>query len=149
MPPSIVKKITSFQVKTVDTPSTPTALLEREGLLEGKTYKIKPPNSEHAVYITINDQDGKPYEIFLNCKCPESHSWFMATTRLISAILRTGHDPTFMVNELKDIADPKGGYFYPREGYIASIQAHIGLVLERHLCNLSEVSTTKTNHNGT
>lgn len=106
---------------------------EREEILSGSTYKIKSPTSDHALYVTINDRDGKPYEIFLNCKCPESYGWLLTVTRLMSAIFREGIDPTFMIEELKNVHDPKGGYHYKGAGYIPSTAAHIALILEKHL----------------
>jgi len=110
-----------------------TALPERAETLTGATYKIKPPTSDHALYVTINDLNGKPYEIFVNTKCPIHHSWLSAITRLISAIFRTGQDCSFVVEELKAVRDPSGGYFYPKMGYVNSIQAHIGIILEKHI----------------
>lgn len=132
MPVKLEKKIVDCAVKSnVVIPLTP--LTEREESLSGATYKIKPPTSDHAIYVTINDHNGKPYEIFVNTKCPTHHSWLSAVTRLISAIFRTGQDCSFVIDELKAVKDPSGGYFYPKMGYVDSVQAHIGIILERHI----------------
>ncbi len=53
--------------------------LSRPEQLPGSTYKISWPESEHALYITINDivQDGRrrPFEIFINSKNMEHYAW--------------------------------------------------------------------------
>ncbi|MBW7921045.1 MAG: adenosylcobalamin-dependent ribonucleoside-diphosphate reductase [Rubellimicrobium sp.] len=104
--------------------------------LEGATYKLKWPDSEHAIYITVNDimQDGvqRPFEIFINSKNMEHFAWTVALTRMISAVFRRGGDVTFVVEELKAVFDPRGGAWM--EGrYIPSILAAIGGVIEKHM----------------
>jgi ribonucleoside-diphosphate reductase alpha chain len=78
--------------------------LDRPEDLPGKTYKIKWPGSDHAIYITINDviQDGRrrPFEIFINSKNMEHYAWTVALTRMISAVFRRGGDVSFVVEEL-------------------------------------------------
>ena len=117
---------------------------QRPQLLEGTTYKIKPPVVDHAIYITINDiyvQDDegvvyrRPYEVFLNSKNVEHFAHEIAITRLISAVFRKGGDCSFIVDELSNVFDPKGGYHIPksRGRYAPSIIAHIGYVIERHM----------------
>ena len=87
--------------------------LDRPEDLPGKTYKIKWPGSDHAIYITINDvmQDGRrrPFEIFINSKNMEHYAWTVALTRMISAVFRRGGDVSFVVEELKAVFDPRGG----------------------------------------
>jgi len=108
--------------------------------LYGKTYKIKTPLSAQGLYITINDikePNGKmrPFEIFINSKNLQHFSWMVAMTRLISAVFRRTSDPSFLVEELKSIFDPNGGYF--RDGrYVPSLVAEIGDVIEQHLRSL-------------
>lgn len=119
--------------------------IKRPEHLTGSTYKIKTPHSDHAMYITINDmvlnegtefESKVPYEIFINSKNMENFQWILATTRLISAIWRKGGDATFLVDELRAVFDPKGGY-YKRGGlYMPSIVAEIGLTIETHLLKL-------------
>lgn len=128
----IDQKITGVKVKTDETPP-PTMPLEREEVLQGATYKIKNPASDHAIYITINNLNDRPYEIFVSSKCPESYSWLLTFTRMMSALFRTGIDPTFMIEELKGVIDPKGGYYAKGLGFIPSVQAHIAIVLEKHM----------------
>ncbi len=110
--------------------------LDRPAALEGATYKLKFPGSEHAIYITINDivQGGhrRPFEVFINSKNMEHFAWTVALTRMISAVFRRGGDVSFVVEELKAVFDPRGGAWI--EGrYVPSILAAIGGVIERHL----------------
>ncbi len=93
--------------------------LERDAALAGYTYKLKWPESEHAIYVTINDieaPDGpgqparrRPFEIFINTKNLEHYAWTVALTRMISAVFRRGGDVTFVAEELKAVFDPQGG----------------------------------------
>lgn len=113
--------------------------LDRPEELEGATYKLKWPGSEHAIYITINDVtlNGRscPFEIFINSKNMEHYAWTVALTRMISAVFRRGGDVSFVVEELKAVFDPRGGAWM--EGrYIPSILAAIGGVIERHLVSI-------------
>jgi ribonucleoside-diphosphate reductase alpha chain len=113
--------------------------LDRPEDLPGKTYKIKWPGSDHAIYITINDvlQDGRrrPFEIFINSKNMEHYAWTVALTRMISAVFRRGGDVSFVVEELKAVFDPRGGQWM--EGrYVPSLLAAIGGVIERHLVEI-------------
>ena len=96
--------------------------VQRPEMLVGSTYKVKTPMSEHAMYITINDiilnegtehEARRPFEVFINSKNMDNFQWVVALTRLISAVFRKGGDTTFMVEELKAVFDPKGGYFKP------------------------------------
>ena len=104
--------------------------------LEGTTYKIKTPLSPDALYLTINDiienDKRRPYELFINTKNLQHFSWIVAMTRLISAVFRKEEDPSFLVDELKSIYDPNGGYF-SNGRFVPSLAADIGLVIDQHL----------------
>jgi len=110
--------------------------LERREVLPGFTYKLKWPESDHAIYITINDilQDGRrrPFEIFINSKNMEHYAWTVALTRMISAVFRRGGDVSFVVEELKAVFDPRGGQWMGGK-YVPSLLAAIGGVIEKHL----------------
>ncbi len=110
--------------------------LDRPQQLEGQTYKLKWPDSEHAIYVTINDiilnGHRRPFEIFINSKNMEHFAWTVALTRMISAVFRRGGDVSFVVEELKAVFDPRGGAWMQGK-YIPSILAAIGGVIERHL----------------
>ncbi|OMH37594.1 NrdJb [Motiliproteus sp. MSK22-1] len=116
--------------------------LDRPELLLGSTYKVKTPMSEHALYITINDivlnegtehEQRHPYEIFINSKNMEHFQWVLALTRVISAVFRKGGDAIFMVEELKAVFDPKGGYFKKGGKFMPSLVAEIGEAIESHM----------------
>jgi len=110
--------------------------LDRPPALTGSTYKINWPESDHAIYITVNDitQDGRrrPFEVFINSKNMEHYAWTVALTRMISAVFRRGGDVVFVVEELKAVFDPRGGYWM-RGHYVPSLLAAIGEVIENHM----------------
>ncbi len=117
--------------------------LDRPAALEGATYKLKWPGSEHALYITVNDVviagHRRPFEVFINSKNMEHFAWTVALTRMISAVFRRGGDISFVVEELKAVFDPRGGAWM--EGrYIPSILAAIGGVIERHLIEIGFIA---------
>lgn len=154
-------KITGYQVKTAEQEEARLATeaevqeqqrlaevvhmhesVQRPEMLVGSTYKVKTPVTEHAMYITINDiilnegsehEKRRPFEVFINSKNMDNFQWVVALTRLISAVFRKGGDTTFMVEELKAVFDPKGGYFKPGGVFMPSIVAEIGHAIERHM----------------
>ena len=122
--------------------------LERPDTLRGTTYKIKPPVASHAMHITINDivlnpgtehEHYRPFEIFINSKNMEHYAWTVALTRMISAVFRRGGDVSFVVEELKAVFDPRGGYWIEGE-YVPSLLAAIGDVIEKHLVSISFIT---------
>jgi ribonucleoside-diphosphate reductase alpha chain len=123
--------------------------LSRPEALPGQTYKINWPESEHAMYITINDvvQDGRrrPFEIFINSKNMEHYAWTVALTRMISAVFRRGGDVSFVVEEMKAVFDPRGGAWM--EGrYVPSLLAAIGDVIERHMIEIGFLPPKERSH---
>ncbi len=113
--------------------------LDRPGVLPGSTYKIRWPESDHAIYITINDviSDGRrrPFEVFINSKNTEHFAWTVALTRMISAVFRRGGDVSFVVDELKAVFDPRGGQWVDGK-YVPSLLAQIGGVIELHMIEI-------------
>ncbi len=116
--------------------------VERPEMLLGSTYKIKTPLSEHALYVTINDvvlnqgtdhEVRQPYEVFINSKNMDHFQWVVALTRVISAVFRKGGDVCFMVEELKSVFDPQGGYFKKGGKFMPSLVAEIGDAIEQHM----------------
>ena len=123
--------------------------LSRPEALPGQTYKINWPETEHAMYITINDvvQDGRrrPFEIFINSKNMEHYAWTVALTRMISAVFRRGGDVSFVVEEMKAVFDPRGGAWM--EGrYVPSLLAAIGDVIERHMIEIGFLPSRERDH---
>lgn len=122
---------------------------ERPEMLTGSTYKIKTPLSDHALYITINDvilnvgtdhEARRPFEIFINSKNMEHFQWVVALTRVISAVFRKGGDVTFLVEELKAVFDPQGGYFKSGGRFMPSLVAEIGDAIEAHMKNIGLIT---------
>ncbi|HEU0215171.1 MAG TPA: adenosylcobalamin-dependent ribonucleoside-diphosphate reductase [Stellaceae bacterium] len=123
--------------------------LSRPEALPGQTYKINWPESEHAMYITINDvvQDGRrrPFEIFINSKNMEHYAWTVALTRMISAVFRRGGDVSFVVEEMKAVFDPRGGAWMDGR-YVPSLLAAIGDVIERHMIEIGFLPPKERHH---
>ena len=113
--------------------------LDRPEALPGNTFKVRWPDSDHAMYITINDiiQDGRrrPFEVFINSKNMEHFAWTVGLTRMISAVFRRGGDVAFVVEELKAVFDPRGGQWVGGR-YVPSLLAAIGDVIERHMIDI-------------
>lgn len=154
----IDKKIAKFAVVKEDETATSTAQtllkdeaskvihmhekIERPEMLIGSTYKVKTPLSEHSLYVTINDvilnpgtqhELRRPFEIFINSKNMDHFQWIVALTRIISAVFRKGGDVTFLVEELRSVFDPRGGYFKKGGKFMPSLVAEIGDAIESHL----------------
>ena len=163
----IEKKIVSYrvqendeEVKVEQEAAAPelqqmTEYVERPERLIGSTYKIKTPLSEHAMYITVNDiilnedtddETRRPFEVFINSKNMEHFQWVVALTRLISAVFRKGGDATFMVEELKAVFDPKGGYFKKGGVFMPSIVAEIGYAIEDHMKHIGMINNELDDH---
>ena len=116
--------------------------VQRPEMLIGATYKIRTPLSEHSLYVTINDiilnagtehELRRPFEIFINSKNMDHFQWIVALTRIISAVFRKGGDVTFLVDEMRSVFDPRGGYFKKGGKYMPSLVAEIGDAIESHL----------------
>lgn len=156
----IDKKIVGYAIRKTEeapaqasTPATPVVMNEniaRPDFLLGSTYKIKPPISDHALYITINDiilNEGtdhevrRPYEIFINSKAMEHFQWVIALTRVISAVFRKGGDVTFLVEELRSVYDPNGGYYKKGGVFMPSLVAEIGAIIEKHMRTIGLIKT--------
>ncbi len=125
--------------------------LERPEVLIGSTYKVKTPVSDHAMYVTINDivlnegtehEKRRPFEIFINSKNLDHYQWIVALTRMMSAVFRKGGDVNFLVDELKAVFDPRGGYWQPGGRFMPSIIAELGYIIERHLVQIGLLQPT-------
>jgi hypothetical protein len=130
--------------------------LERPEMLIGSTYKVKTPVSDHAMYVTINDivlnegtefEKRRPFEIFINSKNLDHYQWIVALTRIISAVFRKGGDVTFLVDELKAVFDPRGGYWKPGGRFMPSIIAELGYIVEKHLIAIGLLTPTGLDEN--
>jgi hypothetical protein len=150
----IEKKIVDYSVAKEEAQAPATAATPEEDIVHmhenvarpemlfGSTYKIKTPLSEHALYVTINDiilnqgtphEVRRPFEVFINSKNMDHFQWIVALTRIISAVFRKGGDVTFLVEELRSVFDPSGGYFKKGGKFMPSLVAEIGDVIHCHL----------------
>jgi hypothetical protein len=129
--------------------------LDRPEALEGRTYKVKTPLSDHALYVTVNDvvlnagtahESRRPFEVFVNSKNMDHFQWIVALTRIVSAVFRKGGDCTFLVEELRSVFDPRGGYFKPGGRFMPSLVAEIGEIIERHLAGLGMLDHDADQH---
>ncbi|MGH7103694.1 MAG: adenosylcobalamin-dependent ribonucleoside-diphosphate reductase [Acetobacteraceae bacterium] len=131
-----VLEVKPSEAARATSPLTEHELLSRAEKLTGATYKLKWPDSEHALYVTINDIEHaglrRPLEIFVNSKNLEHYAWVVALTRMISAVFRRGGDVSFVAEELKQVFDPRGGR-WSNGTYVPSLVAAIGTILERHM----------------
>ena len=135
-PPAVAKPKDVYEAGGVVYMTQP---LDRPEALPGRTYKLRWPESEHAIYVTLNDivQDGRrrPFEIFINSKNMEHYAWTVGLTRMISAVFRRGGDVSFVVEELKAVFDPRGGSWMGGH-YVPSLLAAIGEVIEQHMIDI-------------
>lgn len=151
----IDQKIVGYKVLTEQQPvaaAEPQKDVMHEGfsrpeVLQGATYKVKSPNMDHAMYVTINDvvlnpgtehEERRPYEMFINSKNMEHYQWVVALTRVISAVFRKGGSVDFLVEELNAVFDPKGGHRRKGGTWMNSLVAELGRVLKEHLAREEE-----------
>jgi hypothetical protein len=151
MTTKITQKITAYRVKTETNTVAPTETesalesihegMKRPDVLHGATYTIKPPDETRAMSVTINDmvlnegtenEQKRPYEVFINSRSVDDAQWVMALTRITSAVFRKGGDIGFIADELKSVNDPSGGFFAKGKGYVPSLVSNVGMVLEDH-----------------
>jgi hypothetical protein len=161
MPTVIDKKITGYSIATPKVAESVVEVkpdiihmhegIERPEVLVGMTYKIKSPLVEHALYVTINDivlnagtdhEVRRPFEIFINSKSMEHFQWIVGFTRILSAVFRKGGDVIFLIEEMRSVFDPKGGYFKSGGKYMPSLIAEIGQVIEDHLVAIGAMKRT-------
>lgn len=108
--------------------------LKRPDVVDARVYKIKSPFVKFNVYVTlgyiIESGHKRPIEIFINSKDLTHSAQYAVLTRLISAIFRRAGDAHFILEELRSIYDPNGGYF--KDGkYIHSFYSEVADVIER------------------
>jgi ribonucleoside-diphosphate reductase alpha chain len=114
-------------------------LRQRAEVLNGRTYKIKWPNRNASLYLTINsDETGKPFEVFITSKDGTYSEWTTAVALLITAIFRQGGDIAFVPKELKQIQSMRDGAWINKR-YVGSLPAYIGQLIEQHLQGNSNV----------
>ncbi len=138
-----VLEVSKPEASDIERPDN-TAPMARPETLPGRTYKLRWPESDHAIYITVNDimetasggkHSRRPFEVFINSKNMEHYAWTVALTRMISAVFRRGGDVAFVVEELKAVFDPRGGQWMNGR-YVPSLLAAIGDTIEQHMIDI-------------
>ena len=112
--------------------------IARQEELPGATYKVvvETPERRYRVYVTINEQDGRPFEVFVRCDHPQLYEWTTALTLLVSWLLQRGLPLDAIGRELQIIhSGATSAHFLPGGGRCLSMVARIGAVLERHARN--------------
>lgn len=108
--------------------------VKRPRKLTGNTYQIPESDGKHG-YCTINQFEGKPWEVFISSSGKYSE-WYAAIGRLASRIMRKTGDVQGIIEELKEIGG-ENGYFTPEYGYMQSKPQHLGFILEEFVNELN------------
>ncbi|MFB6109898.1 MAG: LAGLIDADG family homing endonuclease, partial [Halodesulfurarchaeum sp.] len=104
----------------------------RPAALQGVSQRID--TGYGKLYVTINeDAEGRPFELFANIGHSGgfTNSFTEALAKVISTALRSGVDPSEIVDELKGTRSPKVAW--DKGEQINSIPDAIGTALRRHL----------------
>lgn len=120
------------QAQTEPAPQVVKERFRRPDVLSGKTYKVKPPDQKHAYYLTFtyyvaSNGRNHAYEFFINTKDPSAEEWTTLITRITSAVFRNVDDPTFLVDEFRDIKSLQTGFWSAvRHKWVPSLAAEFG-----------------------
>ncbi len=136
-------------VKALPVKVSSSSIAVRPDVVEAKVYKLKSGFVKHSVYVTLGfiEEDGgkRPIEILINSKDLTKAPEYSVLTRLISAIFRKSSDPTFILEELKSIYDPNGGYLKHGK-YIHSLYAEIADVIEQFFVDIGVMEKPSSNN---
>ena len=108
---------------------------ERPETLFGNTVEMDIPLPEGTikVFVTINYQEGRPYEVFINTSDPKLNEHLAVMTLLISRMLQGGFSIEIIAEDLLSIESAFTGHM-AKNGYQPSIAARIGKLLKD--CNV-------------
>jgi ribonucleoside-diphosphate reductase alpha chain len=119
-------------------------VMERPRILQGRTYKLKWPQTGDNWYITITHRGGVPFEVFITTKVAAHAEWVQALSILLTAVLRRGGDVKFLITELQGIHSASGGqYITEQRKFRHSQVAAIGGVIEEEFRVLGMFGTTE------
>ena len=115
-------------------------VIKRPESVEAKVYRLKSRFVKERMYITLSyihteEGENRPIEMFINSKDLSKLPEYTVLTRLISTIFRTFSDPKFILEELKSIYDPNGGYFL-KGRYIYSFYSEIAMIIEKFFVDI-------------
>jgi hypothetical protein len=103
-----------------------------------KTYKLRAPISDHAIYFTIVGKDA-PESFFINSKEMKSFQWIVALMTSYSRQCQAGRKIDLIIADMYETFDPKGGYIIPDGSgdMVHGIIHHLGTILEKHVNAIS------------
>ncbi len=132
--PSEIEEVTREKALIPAQETRETLVSVRPDVTEARVYRLRSGFVNNSVFVTLGyvreNERNRPIEIFINSKDLTRAAEYAVLTRLISAIFRKSTDPTFILEELRGIYDPNGGYF--KDGkYIHSFYAEIAKVIEQ------------------
>ena len=107
---------------------------ERPETLPSKTYKVKVSFEGNTVnlYITItDDENGRPFDVFLNCSYGALTDYLQTVGPLMSRMLRYGIAPEAIAKDLVDVHSPFTQH-WQKGWHCPSLSALIGCVLLAH-----------------
>lgn len=110
-------------------------IAERPEALSGTTRKFVVETEDHAypVFVTINEQDGRPFEVFIRTDHPQLYEWITALTLLVTRLLRQGDSLEVIAAELQSVhSSATTMHFLPSGEQCISMVARIGRVLAEH-----------------
>jgi ribonucleoside-diphosphate reductase alpha chain len=100
--------------------------------LPARVYKLSWPTMNNALYVTISNYNGRPYEMFLSTKSGKNQEWMTALSLMVTAIFRRGGNIEFVYNELKEVVSADEPGWMDGKWYKSIVEA-IGEVIERHV----------------
>ncbi|MBC8456178.1 hypothetical protein H8D59_02920 [bacterium] len=129
--------------ETVKSSEEPNFTTSRPDIVEAKVYKLRSGLVKFSVYVTLGYifENGRkrPIEIFINSKDLTKSAEYSVLTRLISAIFRRTNDPSFILEELRSIYDPNGGY-HKNGRYIRSFYSEIADIVEQFFYDIDLIA---------
>lgn len=110
---------------------------KRPLVIHGCTYKINWPSLESGVFLTLNENEGKPWEMFVSSKDLRNIEWSTATAVLASMLQQNGVSPLAVANQLKQIQGAHDGQWMKdpnsdKSKYYSSLPSYIGALMEHH-----------------
>ena len=124
----------------------------RDEVLKGPTYRMVIPeeitnrSGEVDIMVTINESDGVPVEIFIQCDDPSIFQWVALSSVWATRLLRDGHPLDNIADEMLEIHCPHTGHHIPKVGeWVPSLVARIGRTLKKH----TELKNDKNDENAT
>lgn len=108
--------------------------LHRGYKMDGSTYKLRWPDLPSPLFVTINQDDDGPKEIFISSTNALNNEWTTAVALLVSKLLQAGVPLMEVAGHLKRIV-LSTSTSYDNGRHYPSLVARIGHLLEEHVTN--------------